>query len=245
MPQLYQINVQNALYGQGSLNRYYYFTYAGGYVPDVLSDLFVDFVSRQVVNIQSEDCTHTTHRIFDPININNIDHVHQYLNFKGQRTKNALPSFSGWYYGLHTPSRAIRNGRKTYMGVQKDDQLDNEATAAMEPILEGLDPFLGYILGDGTFQFIPVLARIDVINDTFDIFSYTSGIYSTVSTQSSRKARSGGGVPTLPFADSVSDFSDTQILPAGFFLTPSDFVLGGGELANGRVDSNDIYTPFI
>lgn len=231
MPAIYQVNQIGEVYGQGTLNRYFYL--ASGVVEEasIVNAMFVDVVVPAILNLLSQD--YTLHRI-DCVNVLNPgDYASAHGPVQGVRSGDTKPAHDTYGVKLVPSSGLFRKGGKRYSGVSEDMTVDGGANSGAVPYLNALSAALLTFLDiDASTYIRPGLARPQ--SPTSWLFSQIiAAPFNFLSTQNSRKVYSGGG-PITAFngiIDGIVNFTLSGE-PSGDpgFDSSEDFALGDLEL---------------
>ena len=189
---IYQLVDRQTFLGVECLNVWYFqHTNALGDATD-LWRAYRDELLPEIVTIQHVSVEHVG------LSVNNLGNVADFNEsdfaapITGTRAGAPQPSFVSWSFKLVRQTKAMRNGRKAFVGVVEEDTANNGPNGAMQTILEVLALNLSQqITGPAGGTFEPVLYRRPGAispGSPEQIVEIVAANFNHLSTQSTRKA---------------------------------------------------------
>jgi len=175
--------------GQDCLNIYYYqATEAPGSALSLATE-FEAVLLPAIKNIQDDSIVHV---LLEVINLGDpADFLAQVLSGTGNQSGTPLPSFVSMAFRLIRASRALRNGRKSYVGLIEELV---GARGSVDPVLQGFLDTLAGLLGSNLVDtvngvtYAPRIVRKDPATGIVtDSIAVAGAEFTRVATQNTRK----------------------------------------------------------
>jgi len=196
MAHIFKVVASASYNGQECQNRWWYFNTGGDGTADWLAEFFAEILLPAMATIQSSTLNYNYVAVTSLTGGGNA--VIPLTTLVGQQGGDWTPSHDAFALGLISGIPGMRGGRKAIAGVPEIGQTSGDVNATFRIALDALAGAFAETIMDVAVEYVPILLRELVPQQSWVVWWIADGIFRRMSTQNTRKGYTNSGQVSFP-----------------------------------------------